>query len=162
MRINKKAAAVAVAAVTVAGAGTAYAYWSTTGTGGGNATAGTSVANSISVTGEDPTGIVLGAAATDIKAIAQNTATYSQSAGAVTAVPSYPAGCDNSGTLPNWTYTPAATAPTVGVLTANDGTAGSGTDQKEVTVGTLQLIDQPTVNQNSCKNAVVTFVFSAA
>lgn len=149
----KITAALGGGAVVLATAGVAYAYWSTTGTGSGTATAGTSTPNTITLTGANPTGILLGQTV-NIDATAQNTAAYSQAAGIVSGVPTYPSACDSS----NWVYTPAS--PSVGVLTADDSAAG-GTDQKVLTVGTLKLLDRADTDQEGCKNAVVSFAFSA-
>lgn len=149
----KITAALGGGAIVLATAGVAYAYWSTTGTGSGTATAGTSTADTITLTGANPTGILLGQTV-NIDVTAQNTASYSQSAGVVSGTPTFPLDCDGD----NWTYTPGSSS--VGVLTANDSAAG-GTDQKVLTVGTLKLLDRTDTDQQGCKNAVVSFSFSA-
>jgi hypothetical protein len=144
--------ALGASAVVLSTAGVAYAYWTTTGT--GTATADVSATNTAAVIHltqvSPPTGQLLGQTV-NIVATAHNPATYSQSAGAVTASPTYPDLCGSD----NWIYTPATTAPVVGTL-------ATGADSGSLTVGTLKLVDRTDANQDSCQGKQVTFTFSAA
>ncbi|MCW2674122.1 MAG: hypothetical protein JWP14_2711 [Frankiales bacterium] len=137
-------------AVVLSTAGFAYAYWTTTGSGSGNATAGTNAAADPLVISQvsAPTGLVPGGTPQDVLVTVNNTAAYSQSVGSISATPTYPLSCG----IANWTVTPVS----------NSGaTLAATTTSSSIKVATIGLNDLGTgVNQNGCKNAVVSFAFS--
>lgn len=149
---KKVAAVLGAGAVAVAGSGVAFAYWTTTASGSGTAAAGTNAAAAPLVITQTvagtPSGLVPGGSAQDVKVTVENTASYSQAVGSISATPTYPAGCGAS----NWTVTPVSN--TGAILAA-------GATSSAITVATVALNDLGTsVNQNGCKDAVVNFAFA--
>jgi hypothetical protein len=144
---KKLTIAVAAAGIIAVGGATALAYWTTTGSGsGGAATAGSDTAMTIAQAGAI-TGLVPGGPAGTLNATVTNSTVTSAQIGDITATPTYPAGCGAA----NWTITHTTNGPTT--------VAGNSTSPS-VSVATVALIDLPTVDQNACKNATVTFTFA--
>jgi hypothetical protein len=152
MRIFKKktVAIVAVAAVLILG-GVAYAYWTNTGSGTGSATTGDN--NSIVVNQTSTiTGLAPGLPAQTLSGDFDNpndTAVYITSVTAVVTGTDQGAACDASN------YTIAGSAPVAAEIPPGTGVgAWSGL--------TIQFNNKPTVNQDACKNAVVSISYSAS
>lgn len=148
---SKKLAAVAAGAVLLTGTGVAYAYWTTSGSGDASVTAGTAVAADdivLTQSGVDDE-LYPGGPAADIEVTAHNPALFDQYVGEVTATPTYPDACDAD----NWTWTPND-ADVYGVVDA-------GLTSDPYSVGTLAL-DETGQDQDSCKDAEVTFVLVSA
>jgi hypothetical protein len=147
LSLSKKTTAIVAAGIlTVATAGGAYAYWTSQGSGTGSATTGTTTALTITQSGT-VANLIPGGTAGALDVTASNSATFSQAIGNITATPTYPTGCDAS----NWTITPVTNGPT---------TVNASSTSDVIHVATVALIDLPSVNQNACKGASITFAFA--
>ncbi|MDQ0663250.1 hypothetical protein QFZ35_001748 [Arthrobacter ulcerisalmonis] len=143
MTKKNKIAAVAISAALVAvGGGTAYAYWSTTGSGSGQAAAAPGTqAVTINVTVDQ--GVAPGGPAKTITYTATNPNSSSTPVTlAAPVVTTSDAKC-----LPEW-FT--ATAPTGTTSVAGKATAAA------LGTGSLTLTDEPAIDQNACKGALIT------
>jgi hypothetical protein len=138
---NKIAVVAASAALLAAGGGAAYAYWSTTGSGSGSAAASSGTeAVTINVT------VAPGVAPGTPKTITYTADNPNSSSTPVTlvdpVVTTSVAGC-----FPEWFTATVPDGPTTVLGGANATALGTGT---------LTLIDDPTVNQDACKGAIIT------
>lgn len=141
---NKIAAVALSATLLAAGGGAAYAYWSTTGSGTGQATAGTDKAVTVHANFVDGiTPGVTGSKTINYTADNPNTGSTQVTLDASTSVSTNVDAC-----LGSW-FTATVPASTTTVGGGATGAALTGT-------GTLTLADLPTVDQNSCKGAIIT------
>ncbi len=179
MRINKKkaAAVVSVTTLALAGGGIAFAFW--TASGGGTGTAGTaSGVTSIGVTGDDTVNdLAPGVAPESITAVIDNPSNQStQITNLKVAIDSIDSGtnsCDAgsyslSATDPGSALTGGSTSGTSNInipvnveLAPNDGAANTGSDETTETFW-IGFVDDPSTNQDGCKNAVVHLKYTAS
>ncbi|MDQ0632508.1 hypothetical protein QFZ40_000417 [Arthrobacter pascens] len=139
---NKIAAVAASAALVAVGGGAAYAYWSTTGSGGGSALASPGTTTStVTIDATFALGLAPGGSE-DITYTGTNPNSSSTTVTLDRAVVTANNGCDAASWL-------AASVPTATTTIAANGTQSLGK-------GTLTFTDDPAVNQNACKGALIT------
>jgi hypothetical protein len=139
---NKIAAAAASIALVAVGGGAAYAYWSTTGSGGGSALASPGTTTStVTINASFVAGLAPGGSE-EITYTGTNPNSSSTTVTLDNAVVTANNGCDATSWL-------AASVPTNTTTIAAGGTQTLGT-------GTLTFLDDPMVNQNACKGALIT------
>lgn len=149
-RLKKRTTAiVATAAVLVVGGGAAYAYWTNTGSGTGQATTGTNTTIVVNQT-STVTGLAPGLPA---QALSGNFDNPNSSPVYVTGVTATVTGTDKAGCGPT-DYTIAGTAAVNAEVPAGTG-VGSWSGL------TIAFNNKPAVNQDACKDAVVSIAYVA-
>ena len=150
-RFGKRTIAIIVGVViAVTAAGVAFAYWTNSGSGTGTATTGTNVAITVIQT-STVTNLVPGGAAQPLSGNFNNSNTSPVYVGAVTATVT---GTDKAGCGAT-DYTIAGTAPVNAEVPAGTGVSSwSGL--------TIAFNNKPAVNQDACKNAVVTIAYATS
>ena len=150
-RFGKRTIAIVVAMViAVTTAGVAFAYWTNSGSGTGTATTGTNVAITVVQT-STVTNLVPGGAAQTLSGNFNNSNTSPVYVAAVTATVT---GTDKAGCGAS-DYTIAGTAPVNAEVPAGTG-VGSWSGL------TIAFNNKPAVNQDACKNAVVTIAYATS
>jgi hypothetical protein len=150
-RFGKRTIAIVIGiVVAVAAAGVAFAYWTNSGSGTGTATTGTNVTITVNQT-STVTNLVPGGAAQALSGNFNNSNTGPVYVGAVTATVT---GTDKTGCGPT-DYTIAGTAPVNAEVPAGTG-VGSWSGL------TIAFNNKPAVNQDACKNAVVTIAYATS
>jgi hypothetical protein len=150
-RFSRRSVAVIVGVIVVmAGAGAALAYWTSGGSGSGSAATGTN--GSIIV---NQTSTVIGLApGLPAQSLGGNFDNPNTSSVYVTAVTAVVAGTDKAGCGPT-DYTLAGSAPVGAQIPSGTG-VGSWTGL------TIQFNNKAGVNQDACKNAVVTITYTSS
>jgi hypothetical protein len=148
-RIKKKWAIVLVVAALCIGGGAAFAYWTNTGSGSGSAATGTNTPITVNQTATI-TGLAPGLPAQTLSGTFDNP---NASPVFVTSVSATVTGTDQVGCTAS-DYTIAGTAPVNAQVPAGTG-VGSWSGL------TIQFNNKPAVNQNVCKNAVVTIAYTS-
>jgi len=148
---KKKKLTVATATLLLVSAGAAFAYWTTTGTGTGTADTGDVEAVTIHQT-STITGLAPGAAPV---ALSGNFDNPNDAAVGVSSVTGEVSGTSDVGCLVEW-YDVAGT----GTVTGSSVPTGDGVGSWSGL--TIQLVNDPLVNQDACKNATVTITYTAS
>jgi len=146
-RFTKKKTVVIAAALVLTG-GAAFAYWTNSGSGSGTATTGTNVAVTVNQTNAAVTGLFPGGPAGALSGDFTNPNSGPVAIGVVTAEVT---ATDDGGCLPEWYEIVGTATPTSQTIPAGTGGAWTGLS--------VQLNNEA-VNQDACKNAVITISYS--
>lgn len=150
MRTNSKKSVIVVTVLTLVGAGVAFAYWTNQGSGAGDATTGTNSAVTVVQT-STITGLAPGVGAQTLSGNFDNPNAGPVYVGAVSATVS---GTDKTGCTAS-DYTIAGNAPVNAQVPAGSG-VGSWSGL------TIAFNNKPAVNQDACKNAVVSLAYTSS
>jgi len=158
MRNLSKKAKTIIAGAAIAGlasTGVAYAYWTTTGGGSGTAGTGTSQAVTMDQVGSI-SGLTPDSAPQNVNFSITNPATTNQYIASVTVTKSGLTAPLADGTHPCTLLDFSLTQPTV-----VPGDLTSGAHTFSANGSTLQLVNNPSANQDGCKGATVSLTFTA-
>lgn len=147
---RRKVLVASVAMVAVGGA--AFAYWTAGGSGTGSAATGASAQGVTVNQTSTPTGLTPDSTPQGLSGTFDNP---NSAAVPLTTVSGEVTATDKSGCLTSW-------FEIAGTGTVTDGSVPAGDDAGAWTGLTIQLVNDPLVNQDACKGATVTIAYTAS